>query len=97
LSDVAEEIEHIEERHWLDDEELLRWKLTFDIREKAHGIGNAYVYDTRVNPQVVRARQVLTDDVEYNEWFERAVIGSTAVAALVDSVDVDEAAVDLDD
>ncbi len=88
LSDVAEEIEQIEERHWHENEQLLRWKLTFDIREKAHGIGNAYIYDTRVNPQVVRAQQILQDDVEYGSWFERAVIGSTAVA-IIDSVDAE--------
>lgn len=85
LSDVADEIEQIEEHHWQENDQLLRWKLTFDIREKAHGIGNAYIYDTRVNPQVLRAQQILTDEMEYTSWFERAFIGTTAVAASLDS------------
>ncbi|HCV24276.1 MAG: hypothetical protein CME13_17135 [Gemmatimonadetes bacterium] len=88
LSDVAEEIEQIEERHWNENDQLLRWKLTFDIREKAHGIGNAYIYDTRVNPQVMRAEGILSDDVEYSSWFERPEIGATTTASL-DSTDAE--------
>ena len=93
LSDVAEEVELIEERHWSDNDQLFRWKLTFDIREKAHGIGNAYIYDTRVNPQVLRAQQILEDEVEYASWFQRAVIGSTSVAASMDSTALEGAEV----
>ncbi|HJP33954.1 MAG TPA: S41 family peptidase [Candidatus Latescibacteria bacterium] len=75
LEHVADEIEEIEEDHWLDNDELIAWKLTFDIREKAFGIVQAYAYDVTVNPQVLRAREILRDESEYLTWFQRSEIG----------------------
>lgn len=93
LDRVKAGIDAIERGHWKDDEELLTWKLTFDIREKAFGIESAYAYDALVDPQVLRARRVLADSAEYASWFQRKEIGTSdeAIAAAGDT-----AAIELD-
>jgi carboxyl-terminal processing protease len=75
LHQVAGDIEEIEETHWVDNEELIAWKMTFDIREKAFGIRQASAYDATVDPQVLRAREILHDDAAYQAWFQRVEIG----------------------
>ena len=75
LAHVAGGIEEIEESHWLDNDELITWKLTYDIREKAFGIVQAFAYDVTVNPQILRAREILANEAEYLSWFQRSEIG----------------------
>ena len=88
LEDLEEEIDEIEEKHWRADAELLMWKLTYDIREKAFGVESAQAYDTTVNPQVLRAREIIADEAEYASWFQKSSIGQPdedAVAAAGDT------------
>jgi carboxyl-terminal processing protease len=75
LERVADKIEEIEETHWLDIDELITSKLTYDVREKNFGIVQAFAYDVTVNPQILRAREILADESEYLSWFQRAEIG----------------------
>ena len=56
-------------------DELITWKLTYDIREKAFGIVQAFAYDVTVNPQILRAREILANEAEYLSWFQRSEIG----------------------
>ncbi len=90
LKQVESEIDQIEEYHWRDNAELLTWKLTFDIREKAFGIEQAYAYDVTVDPQIQRAREILGSEVEYQAWFKRPEIGGApAIASATDTATVD--------
>ena len=75
LDELDEEVEEIEEAHWEDNDELIAWKLTYDIREKSFGVVQASAYDVTVNPQILRAREILLDEAEYLSWFQRAEIG----------------------
>ena len=92
LKQVETEIDRIEEHHWEDGADLLTWKLTFDIREKAFGIEQAHAYDVTVDPQVQRSREILASPVDYQAWFERSEIGGApAIASTADTsaVEVD--------
>ena len=75
------------------NDELISWKLTFDIREKAFGIVQAFAYDTTVNPQTLRAREMLRDETGYLTWFQRAEIGGPS-APLVSTGDTDDAEIE---
>jgi|GEM_PF-27889 len=75
LRRLKEEIDEIEENHWDENEDIIKWKLTFDILEKAFGLRTAYAYDATVDPQILRAREVLNDPAEYESWFQRPEIG----------------------
>ena len=86
LKQAQTEIDLIEEHHWDDGAELLTWKLTFDIREKAFGIEQAHAYDVTVDPQIQRAREILGSPVDYQAWFDRSEIGGApAVASRADT------------
>ena len=94
LHQVAEDIEEIEETHWADNAELIAWKMTFDVREKAFGIRHASAYDVTVDPQVLRSREILHDETEYEAWFQRSEIGEgpsepMAVTGGTEAVDVE--------
>ncbi|MEE2658790.1 MAG: S41 family peptidase [Candidatus Latescibacterota bacterium] len=99
ISRLSDEIEEMEERHWDENEELLTWKLTFDIREKLFGIERAYAYDITVDPQVQRAREILAETVEYDRWFQLHEIGhpETAVASAGDTTSVEVSESELQD
>ena len=86
---LREEIAEIEETHWADNEDLLTWKLTFDILEKNLGLWYAYRYDVTEDPQIQRAREILSDPEEYESYFRRAEVGvidGEPVAAASDSL-----------
>jgi len=88
LQRLKEEIDEIEEKHWAANEEIIKWKLSFDILEKAFGLGAAYAYDAGVDPQILKAREVLGDPVEYESWFQRLEIGvadEDVIAAATDT------------
>jgi hypothetical protein len=91
LESVDSGIERIEEHHWEDNAELLTWKLIFDIHEKAFGIEQAYAYDVTVDPQVLRAREILHGEESYLAWFEHAAIGEvdSTIASATDTTAVE--------
>ncbi|MFP6592832.1 MAG: hypothetical protein VCE12_20165, partial [Candidatus Latescibacterota bacterium] len=93
LDRLSHGIEAIEENHWMANDELISWKLTFDIREKAFGIVQAFAYDTTVNPQILRAREMLRDETGYLTWFQRSEIGGPS-APLVSTGDTDDAEIE---
>jgi len=96
---LKKEIDDIEEDHWDANGDLLTWKLTYDILEKAFGIRAAHAYDTTVNAQIQRARAVLADEIEYESWFSRRQIGqpnevvASTDASAADSIDSRDTAV----
>ena len=77
LKKLKKGIDKIEEKHWETNEELITWKLTFDILEKSFGMKAAYAYDVTVDPQVLTAREVVSDPELYESYFSRLQIGLT--------------------
>ena len=75
LSHLSDEIEKIEEKHWQENEELISWRLTFDILEKAFGQQVAEAYNVTVDPQVLEARRIIADPSEFQMWFDKGEIG----------------------
>ena len=75
LSHLIDEIDKIEEKHWQENEELIAWRLTFDILEKAFGEQVAEAYDATVDPQVLEARRIIANPSEYQMWFDKGEIG----------------------
>ena len=76
LSHLTDEIDKIEEEHWQENEELIAWRLTFDILEKAFGEQVAEAYNVTVDPQVLEARRIIADPSEYQMWFNKEEIGA---------------------
>ena len=75
LGHLIDEIDKIEEKHWQENEELIAWRLTFDILEKAFGQQVAEAYNVTVDPQVLEARRIIADPSEYQMWFDKGEIG----------------------
>ena len=75
LSQLTDEIDTIEEKHWQENDELIAWQLTFDILEKAFGEQVAEAYNVTVDPQVLEARRIIADPSEYQMWFDKREIG----------------------
>ncbi len=84
---LREEIEEIEENHWEANEELIEWRLTYDILEKNLGIWSAHRYDVTMDPQIQRAVEILSSPHDYESYLSRREIG----------VDDDDESVDDDD
>ena len=78
LSHLTDEIDKIEEQHWQENEELIAWRLTSDILEKAFGEPVAEAYKVTVDPQVLEARRIIADPGEYQMWFDKGEIGTPA-------------------
>ena len=76
LSHLTDEIEKIEEQHWQENEDLIAWRLTFAILEKAFGEPVAEAYNVTVDPQVLEARRIIADPSEYQMWFDKGEIGT---------------------
>ena len=76
LSHLIDEIDKIEEKHWQENEELIAWRLTYDILEKAFGKQAAEAYNVTVDPQVLEARRIIADPSEYQMWFDKEEIGA---------------------
>ncbi len=74
LESLREEIGEIEEDHWENNRDLLSWKLSYDILEKGVGQKAAEAYRVSVDPQVLRARQILVDSKAYEEFLHKAEI-----------------------
>lgn len=75
LNRLIDEIDKIEEKDWDENEDLIAWRLTFDILEKSFGLQAAEAYNTTVDPQVEEARRVIADPTEYEMWFGKRTIG----------------------
>ena len=84
---LKNEIDKIEENHWDDTEELIRWKLTYEILEKGFGQRIASAYLVSVNPLVDKAREILGDPRVYDDWFRKEEIGALNEDEVADSVD----------
>lgn len=84
---LANAIDKVEEQHWEDNEELLGWQLNFDILEKNFGIAAAHAYNTLVDPQIARARQLIADPLAYNEWFQKPEVGASDDPAIAGTAD----------
>ena len=84
LKRLISEIDKIEEKHWEENAELLQWKITYDILEKNFGVQTAIAYDSRLDPQIIRAREILTDPNEFEEWFKKSEIGAEEEAIAQD-------------
>ena len=75
LKRLIAEIDKLEEKDWKKNADLLEWKLTYDILEKNFGVRTAIAYDCTVDPQILRARKILSDPREYETLFEKEEIG----------------------
>ena len=75
LNRLIDEIDKIEEKHWDENEDLISWRLTYDILEKAFGIQAAEAYNVTVDPQVREARHIIADPAAYEMWFQKREIG----------------------
>ena len=89
LNRLINEIDKIEEKHWNDNEELITWRLTYDILEKAFGLQAAEAYNITVDPQVLEARRVITNSTEYESWFQQREIGVTEEDSVAQEADGD--------
>ena len=76
LGHLTDEIDKIEEQHWQENEDLIAWRLTFAILEKAFGEPVAEAYNVTVDPQVLEARRIIADPSEYQMWFDKGEIGT---------------------
>ncbi len=75
LNNLIDEIDKIEEKHWEENEDLIAWRLTYDVLEKAFGLQAAEAYNVTVDPQIREARRVIADPTEYESWFQKPTIG----------------------
>ena len=87
LSHLIDEIDKIEEQHWQENEELIAWRLTYDILEKAFGEQVAEAYNVTVDPQVQEARRIIADPSEYQMWFDKEEIGTPAEDSIAQEQD----------
>ena len=77
LRHLSAEIDKIEEKHWQENEELIAWRLTLNILEKAFGQQAAEAYNITVDPQVLEAHRIIADPNEYQMWFDKEEIGTS--------------------
>lgn len=85
LERLLSEVDKAEESHWASNADLLKWKLTYDILEKNLGGRTALAYDVTMDPQIRRAREILSSPAEYEEWFRRPEIGADEEAVASDT------------
>ena len=90
LNRLIDEIDKIEEQHWEDNEDLIAWRLTFDVLEKAFGLNAAEAYNITVDPQVLEARRIIADDGEYEMWFQKREIGVSEEDSIAQEDDGDD-------
>ncbi len=90
LNRLIDEIDKIEEQHWEDNEDLIAWRLTFDVLEKAFGLNAAEAYNITVDPQVLEARRIIADDGEYEMWFQKREIGVSEEDSIAQEDDEDD-------
>ena len=92
IAQLIEKIDSAEEKHWQDNKDLILWRLTYAILEKAYGVHQAESYNAEVDPQVLEARALLANPLDYEHWFQVEEIGigsKDAVAQDDESIDVE--------
>ena len=92
IAQLIEKIDTAEERHWQDNKDLILWRLTYAILEKAYGVHHAESYNAEVDPQVLDARALLASPLDYEHWFQVEEIGigsKDAIAQDDESVDAE--------
>ena len=92
IAQLIEKIDSAEEKHWQDNKDLILWRLTYAILEKAYGVHQAESYNAEVDPQVLEARALLANPLDYEHWFQVEEIGigsEDAVAQDDESIDVE--------
>ena len=82
LQQLRQQIDAIEEEHWVANAGLLRWQLSYEILEKTFGIEAAIAYDVRVDPVVDKARALIADGLVYEEWLQKAEIGQDVAGSI---------------
>ena len=90
LNRLIDEIDKIEEQHWEDNEDLIAWRLTFDVLEKAFGLNAAEAYNITVDPQVLEARRIMANEGEYEMWFQKPEIGVSEEDSIAQEDDEDD-------
>ncbi len=75
IAKLIEKIDRVEEKHWEENRELILWRLTYAILEKAYGVRQAEDYNATVDPQVLEAQQIIATPVDYEHWFQVEEIG----------------------
>ncbi len=75
IANLIDKIDRVEEKHWEENRELILWRLTYAILEKAYGVRQAEDYNATVDPQVLEARQILATPDDYEHWFQVEEIG----------------------
>ena len=92
IAQLIEQIDTAEERHWQDNKDLILWRLTYAILEKAYGVYHAESYNAEVDPQVLKARALLANPLDYEQWFQVEEIGigsEDAIAQDDESIDTE--------
>jgi len=72
---LIDEIDKVEEKHWKENEDLMLWRLSYAILEKAFGVRQAETYNVTVDPQIEEAQALLLSPVDYEKWFQVEEIG----------------------
>ena len=72
---LIEKIDEVEERHWEENEELILWRLTYAILEKSFGVKSAESFNVNEDNQIKQARDLISNDAEYEKWFFVEEIG----------------------
>jgi len=72
---LIEKIDQVEERHWEENEELILWRLTYEILEKSFGVESAESFNVDEDKQIKQARDLIANNTEYEKWFSVAEIG----------------------
>ena len=72
---LIEKIDEVEERHWEENEELILWRLTYAILEKSFGVKSAESFNVNEDKQIKQARDLISNDAEYEKWFSVEEIG----------------------
>ena len=75
IEQLIEQIDTAEEKHWQDNKDLILWRLTYAVLEKAYGVHHAESYNAEVDPQVLEARTLLANLLDYEHWFQVEEIG----------------------
>ncbi|MFT5374994.1 MAG: carboxyl-terminal processing protease [Candidatus Latescibacterota bacterium] len=75
IKNLIEKIDKVEEGHWKENEELILWRLTYAILEKAFGVKQAEGYNVTVDPQIDEALAVLAVPADYEQWFQVEEVG----------------------
>ncbi|MEE3233520.1 MAG: S41 family peptidase [Candidatus Latescibacterota bacterium] len=72
---LIEKIDKVEERHWEENEELILWRLTYEILEKSFGIRSAESFNVDEDKQIKQAKDLIASDTDFEKWLTVEEIG----------------------